>query len=288
MDDRKFWNLYLLSQAFDKELNSTQTQIFVSYFERRKFHQVNQTQTQLAQKLNIAEDTCKKNLTTIYEKFNKKCSELGVGDNCPEQQNNNKSTILYTWLNENYDRWYSKLEFDKTQDISLLSSDELWKKLIKLSQYSPRRLGLVDATKSPQSMSMIDEDEGFLTQVVSKSLIYIEMEAIFPGHLILLDRDATGEIIVLSPSPYIRETKISRGRMHFPQENAPRKAFKPSTLGEEMIVAIVFPDIPNFSWCKIEEKCTILDRLKMLELLDYLKTSEPTELIYTRFGIVPR
>ncbi len=171
------------------------------------------------------------------------------------------------------------------KDLPQSSLEDLWQELYALAKYAPQRLGIVPANLSNLGMDD-DGEEKFLTQIVSKSPVWIEMEAKAEGHLILLDRDATGEIIALSPSRYIPVTAISSGKHRFPHETSSKRVFKPATVGDEVFIAIVLSELPSFDWLEVGEKCVQLEVEEMQELLSHVKKMSPLELIQSQFKIV--
>jgi hypothetical protein len=179
------------------------------------------------------------------------------------------------------------LDYDEIvlNDLPPLSLDDAWQELERLAQPEPYRLRMVLAQLETASV----DDEGvekFLSQVPSKSSVWIEMTTEAAGHLILLDRDSTGEIVVLSPSHYIPVTEVCPGKQWFPHKSSTKRVFKPATLGDEVFIAIILSELPNFDWLKVGEKCVRLDAEEMQELLSHVKVTQPLDLIRSQVKIV--
>lgn len=171
------------------------------------------------------------------------------------------------------------------KDLPQVSLEDLWQELYNSARYEPQRLGVVPAKIATAAFDD-DGEEKFLTQIVSKSPVWIEINAKAAGHLILLDRDATGKIVLLSPSPFIPVTEFPAGRQRFPHENSTKRVFKPVTLGDEVFLAVVLSELPNFDWLVVGEKCLRLDVKEMQELLSHVKKTEALELIRSQVKIV--
>jgi hypothetical protein len=171
------------------------------------------------------------------------------------------------------------------KDLPQASLEDLWQELYNSARYEPQRLGVVPAQIATAAFDD-DGEERFLTQVVSNSPVWIEMKVQAGGHLIFLDRDATGEIVLLSPSPFIPVTEVPTGRQRFPHANSTKRVFKPATLGDEVFLAVVLSELPNFDWLMVGEKCLRLDVEEMQELLSYVKKTEALELIRSQVKIV--
>jgi hypothetical protein len=172
------------------------------------------------------------------------------------------------------------------KDVLQRSLEDLWQELCQLARYAPQQLGVVAA----QMDTMALDDDGksrFLTQVVSKSPVWMEIEVLQPGYLVLLDRDATGEIVCMSPSPYVPEYQIEAGLHRLPQVQSAKRVFKPSTLGDEVFLAALLPDEPDFEWLSVGEKCVRLEAADLQELLAYVKSvGKSVDLMRSQIKIV--
>lgn len=171
------------------------------------------------------------------------------------------------------------------KDLPQASLAELWQEIHDHAVYAPQRLGFVAA--EVDSLTIIDEvEDKYLTEIVSKTPVWIEMEAQVSGVLILLDRDDRGNIAALSPSPYIPDANISSGTQRFPHPLSVKKTFKPANPGTDEFVAIVLPQLPSFDWLEVGDKCAKLEAEQMQELLNHIKKHPPLETIRSHVKIV--
>jgi len=172
--------------------------------------------------------------------------------------------------------------------------DFLWQKLSQLATYAPRQLGVISSTVP--TLAFDDEaEEQFLTRIISKSPVKIKIKPEQPGYLILLDRDSTGEVVCLSPSPYVPQPQLHTAEWEeLPQAAlSSKKVFKPATLGEEVFLAILFSEKPEFSWLtvlhiekSVGERCLRLQGEQLQELCQYIEQVKPVQLLSTKITIV--
>jgi hypothetical protein len=167
------------------------------------------------------------------------------------------------------------------------SIDELWDDLCQLAKYAPTRLGLVLA----EGVTCGFGDRGqakFLTEIVAKSRVWIDLDVQQPGYLILLNLDAAGDITCLSPSHCVPEYRLEVGVERLPQKISAERVFEPATLGKEVLLAAILPEQPDFAWLSVDDSQT-LDAVQLGQLLAYVKASKkPVDLIRSSVTIVPR
>jgi hypothetical protein len=165
------------------------------------------------------------------------------------------------------------------------SLDNLWSKLCELARYAPQQLKILLATEQTASSASLDSPA--LTSVKAKSKVWIDVEIDRPGWLILLDRDATGEIVCLSPSPYVPQPQLDRGIERLPQVTSiDRRVFQPEILGDGMLLAIILPEQPtSLSWLS-GEVCLSLNAGHLQELLHEIATTiEPVAVMRSDFQV---
>jgi hypothetical protein len=178
----------------------------------------------------------------------------------------------------------TKEEWDK--DLPQASLADLWQEIYNLAVYTPQRLGFVKEKKIDRLGIHNEIENKYLTKVVCKTPVWLEMEVQVAGVLILLDRDDTGDIVALSPSPYIPDANISIGTQWFPLQDSSKESFKPANPSTEEFVAIVLPQLPSFDWLDVGDKCAQLEAEQMQELLNYIKEHPPLETIRSQVKIV--
>ncbi len=176
-------------------------------------------------------------------------------------------------------------EWNKGTADESVSIEEQWDELCQLAKSAPLRLKMDLAVEATAGMA--DEGEPkYLTEIVAKSNVWINLDVQQPGYLILLDIDSTGEITCLSPSHYVPKYRVEPGIERLPQEISSKRVFKPATLGKEVLLAAILPEEPTFDWLT-ETKCQVLDTVQLGELLDYIKSSKkPVDLIKSSVTIV--
>jgi Domain of unknown function (DUF4384) len=169
-----------------------------------------------------------------------------------------------------------------------VSLDELWEDLFKLAKHAPLRLKMVPAVDDMTAAFNDDGKEKYLTELVAKSKVWIDLDVRQSGYLVLLDVDSTGEITCLSPSEYVPEYRVRPGIERLPQaETSAKRVFQPATLGEETLLAAIFPTEPDFAWLTVGEECHQLDAAQLGELIRYVKASKkPVDLIRSSVMIV--
>lgn len=282
METYDSWELYLQTLANQKELNTTQKKIFCIHFDRNN---LNSTRDRLAKKIYIQPETYKINLTIIYRAFEEECifeaTKIDKGININNQSKiQDKRPLLFAWLEHNYPIWLKEWGLQTS-----FSNDDIWQELMKLETNDLKRLRVMKAKLATAGFD--DEGEDRLLRVVSKSPIWIELEVSKAGYLILLDRDATGEITLLSPSPYIPDPRMTPGKHRFPQMSSEKKAFKPATLGNEVLMAVILPKAPPFEWTKLKEKCVRMEANEMQEFWEFLKENKPLQVTKLQIVIIP-
>jgi hypothetical protein len=164
------------------------------------------------------------------------------------------------------------------------SLSKLWSDILRIAGDNSGRLGIVKVKVEPTGIRVLkrrlsiagcpDDDDKFEKVILPKTPIKIEVDIQQEGYLLLLDRDSTGDIFCLSPSPYMPSTKLGVGPIMLPHESAKKPVFKPSTMGDEILVAGIFPEKPDFKWLT-EEKCHKLSAEDLEELLEFYRDSTP-------------
>lgn len=164
-----------------------------------------------------------------------------------------------------------------------LSLDELWQELYALAVFAPQQLRFTPAVE--QTARYPAAGDRYLTEIKANTKIWLDLEIDRAGWLILLDRDPSGAITCLSPSPYAPEYRLERGLERLPQQTSIDRVFQPEMLGDEVLVAIILPEEPRFAWLTGAE-CLELEQWHLQELLTYIKNSrESIELIRSQVRV---
>ncbi len=164
-----------------------------------------------------------------------------------------------------------------------LSLDELWQELCHLAVFAPQQLRFTPAVEQTAKFPAIRDR--YVTDIRASTKIWLDLEIERAGWLILLDRDPSNAITCLSPSPYVPEYRLERGIERLPQRTSIDRVFQPEMLGDEVLVAIILPEEPSFSWLTGAE-CLELEQWQLQELLTYIKNSrESIELIRSQVRV---
>jgi Domain of unknown function (DUF4384) len=158
---------------------------------------------------------------------------------------------------------------------SPLVIDELWKSLNLLSPYSPNKLKVVSPGPKTMGVTFVEPE------IIQGSKAYIEIKIEKSGYLILLERDGNKKIACLSPSGFIPEPFMEAGRRQTPQEGSASSHYVFSTKGKTELVAIVFPQEPEFIWLSdmamrsINARTTInLNEEELMNLLKHIEIND--------------
>jgi hypothetical protein len=107
----------------------------------------------------------------------------------------------------------------------------------------------------------------FVESIVSRSSVILEIPRGMSGYLIVVEKDAQDNLILLSPSPLMSNTQLTGAIQRIPQyPPSPFEYLQPITIGMNNIWAGVFPSLPSFPWLA-DAKARPL-RLKLSQLTD--------------------
>jgi hypothetical protein len=142
-----------------------------------------------------------------------------------------------------------------------------WQMLWNLGKDAPDRFGLV----LPESNQ--NNDEKFLKTIVSRTSSQIELPGGLSGYLMLLERDARDNIILLAPSPLMANPVLTGAIQRLPQyPPSPFPFLQPITVGTNQLWAGVFPSLPNLKWlADTQTKPLRLQLPQLTELFEYVK-----------------
>ncbi len=146
-----------------------------------------------------------------------------------------------------------------------------WEMLWKLAQNASDRFGLVLA----EPVAKIATNDGvknekFVQTIVSRTSVSIEIPAGLTGYLLLLERDASGNIVMLSPSPLIANPILSGGLQRLPQSPpSPFPYLQPLTVGTTELWAGIFAKSPDWRWLTAAQNRPLrLDLAQLTEVFE--------------------
>jgi hypothetical protein len=139
------------------------------------------------------------------------------------------------------------------------STGDLWKMLQEEAQEDLERFRAILAADKPQLVREGMSTLGAIPRNRVKNCysVLLNEEIVFcvdvpsEGHLVLLEREPSGDIVCLSPSPYVRQNKLSVGLSILPQlDNSNVDAFGADEPGREELIACLLPQVPlaEFAW----------------------------------------
>ena len=164
--------------------------------------------------------------------------------------------------------------------------DKLWLQLIEIG--SPTEdMGLVLAK---------EQTLGWGTKLPSRyeksvrvgSYIQVEVNLEIQGYLLLLLKDTSGKVYCFCPSCFAPQNKLETGKTTLPQADSPITSFHiEGTPGQEQILAIITPKIPNLEWLpRPSDELLILTEDYLNTLLDYANNSTEIKLLHTEYQVI--
>jgi hypothetical protein len=107
----------------------------------------------------------------------------------------------------------------------------------------------------------------FQQSIVSRTSVLIEIPWGTPGYLMLLERDALGNIVLLCPSPLMANPLLTGKVQRLPQyPPSPFEFFQPLTVGTNYLWAGIFEKLPELKWLAEAQKRPL--RLQLSQLTD--------------------
>jgi hypothetical protein len=139
-----------------------------------------------------------------------------------------------------------------------------WQMLWNLAEDASDRFGLILAEQVEEA----DLKQGkFAREIVSRTSVSIEIPWGLPGYLILLEQDACGNIVLLSPSPLIAKPMLTGTIQRLPQSPpSPFPFLQPITVGTNHLWAGIFAKSPDWRWLADAQKKPL--RLQLSQLTD--------------------
>jgi hypothetical protein len=161
-----------------------------------------------------------------------------------------------------------------------------WELLWKLAQDAGERFGLILAENLPAHDGI--EPEKFVRTIVSRTSGSIEIPAGLTGYLLLLERDASGTIVMLSPSPLIATPLLSGAVQRLPQSPpSPFPYLQPLTVGTTELWAGIFAKSPDWRWLATAQKKPLrLDLAQLTEIYESTrKQHQSTQILRSSYVV---
>jgi hypothetical protein len=181
---------------------------------------------------------------------------------------NAQSLDRQTWQAIFYALKIDRADFFTDVQWFALTADSQWEMLWDLASDASDRFGLVLA--EPAVAADVDDnlDRGkFVSTIAARTSVSIELPAGLNGYLILIERDARGNIVLLSPSPLMANPLLTGAPPRLPQSPpSPFPYFQPLSVGTNQLWAGIFDRAPDWRWLADAQKKPL--RLQLAQLTD--------------------
>jgi hypothetical protein len=138
-----------------------------------------------------------------------------------------------------------------------------WGLLWDMAADASDRFGLV----LPQVNDASVGTEKFQQTIVSRTSVLLEISGGMLGYLLLLERDALGNVVLLAPSPLMANPALTGTIQRLPQyPPSPFEFLQPITVGTNQLWAGIFAKLPEFKWLADAQKRPL--RLQLSQLTD--------------------
>lgn len=179
---------------------------------------------------------------------------------------------IFTGLKLNRVDFFSDVEwFDRNLTTQ-------WEILWNLATDASDRFGLVLPEHVPDS-SLWDGvgSDKFQQTIASRTSVLLEIPGGFLGYLILVEQDALGNIVLLSPSPLMSNPVLTGSIQRLPQyPPSPFEFLQPITVGTNYLWAGIFAKLPELRWLADAQKRPLrLQMAQVTELLAYVSKQPP-------------
>jgi hypothetical protein len=154
-----------------------------------------------------------------------------------------------------------------------LDLNSQWETLWNLAQDATDRFGLVLAEPAHNN----DNDEvapaRFASTIESRTSVFIEIPGGMLGHLILVEQDAQGNVVLLSPSPLMTNPVLTGVSQRLPQyPPSPFPFLQPICVGTNKLWAGIFAKAPDWRWlAEAQKKPLRLQLAQLTELFEYAR-----------------
>jgi hypothetical protein len=144
-----------------------------------------------------------------------------------------------------------------------------WQLLWNLATDADDRFGLVLA--APDVDSELDRPK-FARTIVARTSVSIDICAGYSGYLILVERDPSGGVVLLCPSPMMTNPLLTGASQRLPQSPpSPFPFFQPLSVGTNQLWAGMFTKLPTWPWLAAAAHKPL--RLELAQLTDLLEAA---------------
>lgn len=144
-----------------------------------------------------------------------------------------------------------------------------WQRLWNLATDADDRFGLVLA--APAVDSELDRPK-FARTIVARTSGSIDICAGYSGYLILVERDPSGGVVLLCPSPMMINPLLNGASQRLPQSPpSPFPFFQPLSVGTNQLWAGMFTKLPTWPWLAAATHKPL--RLELAQLTDLLEAA---------------
>jgi hypothetical protein len=151
-------------------------------------------------------------------------------------------------------------------DLSLQSQ---WQLLWDLATDADDRFGLVLA--APDTESELASPK-FVRTIAARTSVSIEISAGYFGYPILVERDPSGGVVLLCPSPMTLDPLLTGASLRLPQSPpSPFPFFQPLSVGTNQLWAGMFTNQPTWPWLTAATHKPL--RLELAQLTDLLESA---------------
>ena len=143
-----------------------------------------------------------------------------------------------------------------------------WGMLWEMAKDASGQFGIVLPENIPDSSAWdgVGSDQ-FQQSIGSRTSVLLEIPWGNPGYLLLLEQDALGNVVLLSPSPLMANPLLTGKIQRLPQyPPSPFEFLQPITVGTNYLWAGVFPQMPDLRWLADAQKRPL--RLELAQLAD--------------------
>jgi hypothetical protein len=160
-----------------------------------------------------------------------------------------------------------------------------WQLLWNLATDAADRFGLVLA--APAADSELARPQ-FVRTIAARTSVSIDISAGYSGYLILVERDPSGGVVLLCPSPMMINPLLTGASLRLPQSPpSPFPFFQPLSVGTNQLWAGMFTKLPTWPWLAAATHKPL--RLELAQLTDLLEAAskhrQETQMIRSHYVV---
>ncbi len=149
-----------------------------------------------------------------------------------------------------------------------------WGLLWDMATDATERFGIVLPPRADASLG----GDKYQQTIVSRTPVLLEISGGMLGYLLLLERDALGNVVLLAPSPLMSNPALTGTIQRLPQyPPSPFEFLQPITVGTNQLWAGIFAKLPEFKWLADAQKRPLRLQLSQLtDLFEYIRKQPQT------------